>query len=81
MVLCSREDHSRFIKDLESKNRQERVKLVRAQEKQASRALIQESLSKQQQALAFEQERARYEEYLEKKREIERLRELRELEI
>ncbi len=37
VVLCSREDHSRYLKDLELKNRQDRLKLVREQEKLASR--------------------------------------------
>jgi hypothetical protein len=41
VVLCSREDQSRYVKDLNEKNRKDRLKLVREQEKEAARALLQ----------------------------------------
>lgn len=81
VVLCSREDHSRYVKDLELKNRHDRLKLVREQEKQASRHMLQESLEKRQMEHERHLEQARYEEYLQKKQEIERLKAMRELEI
>jgi outer membrane biogenesis lipoprotein LolB len=66
---------------VEVKNRQERMKMVRDQEKQASRLLLQETLEKKQIEQERMQEQARYQEYLTKKQEIERLKMLRELEI
>jgi hypothetical protein len=53
VVLCSREDESRFLKDMEQKNRVERLKLVREQEKLATRQMLQSQHIKNQQ----EQER------------------------
>ena len=55
--------------------------MVRDQEKQASRLLLQETLEKKQIEQERMQEQARYQEYLTKKQEIERLKMLRELEI
>ena len=57
------------------------MKMVRDQEKQASRLLLQETLEKKQIEQERMQEQARYQEYLTKKQEIEKLKMLRELEI
>jgi hypothetical protein len=40
VVLCSREDEQRYLKDLSSKARLDRLKLVRDQEKTATRTLL-----------------------------------------
>ena len=55
--------------------------MVRDQEKQASRLLLQGTLERKQMEQERMLEEARYQEYLTKKQEIERLKMLRELEI
>ena len=55
--------------------------MVRDQEKLASRQMLQETLEKKQQEQQRMQEQLKYEEYLLKKQEIERLKALRDLEI
>jgi hypothetical protein len=55
--------------------------MVRDQEKQASRLLLQGTLERKQVEQERMQEEAQYQEYLTKKQEIERLKVLRELEI
>lgn len=47
VVLCSREDKSRYLKDMNERNRVERIKQVREQEKDASRLFLQQQQAKQ----------------------------------
>lgn len=46
MVLCSREDESRYIKEVNERNRVERIKQVREHEKEAARLLLAEAQHK-----------------------------------
>ena len=48
VVICSKEDESRYLKGLEERNRKERIKQVRAQEKEASKLKLQKAKERQE---------------------------------
>ncbi|CDW85272.1 ribosomal protein l18a [Stylonychia lemnae] len=81
VVICSRADEIKFLREQEERNRIERIKQVRNQEKVAGRLKMQQTQEKQKQEKQQQEEFQKYQEYLQKKQEIEELKKLRELEI
>ncbi len=81
VVICSKEDEIQYLRDLEDRNRKERIKSVRNQEKEASRLNLQKAQEKALITKQKQEEDAKYQEYLRKKQEIEELKRLKELEI
>ncbi len=80
MVFC-KEDEKRAMKDLEEQTRIDRIKKVRNQEKEAQKQTLTSHKQKLEQEKMKEMEAQRYQEYLAKKEEIERLMQLKEIEI
>ena len=81
VVICSQEDHDRYIKDVNDRNRKDRIKQVRDQEKDAAHLLRdhhQQKLIKERERL---EEESKYQNYLWMKDEIQNLKRLREIEL
>lgn len=81
VVICSQEDHDRYLKDVNDRNRIDRIKQVRDQEKDAAHLLRdqhQQKLIKEKEKL---EEESKYKNYLWMKDEIQNLKALREIEL
>lgn len=81
VVLFSREDESRYLREMEGRNRKERMKQVRIQEKEASKVKLQKTQEKQEADRKQQEQHAKYQEYLRMKQEIEELKALKEQEM